>query len=226
MELSKLELQQILREMKIKISVNQSYDELKALLKQENHNRWLKSVSQNADGRKTTVKRVIRRKKTAEKPDTKIRHAENDRINEKPYSTHLSYDPQQEHEIKTPEQHSTRPLVFVKNKNTGENSDKIFSRTKNVFESVKKRANNCCELCTRKDSDSRLGLEPHYIVPPSSGGDHSIKNVVLLCHECLEKIKNRQNPSDIKKLKRKARARIYGSIEVVKKACLHPHKET
>ncbi len=225
MELSKLEIQLMLREMNIKISADQSYDELKGLLQKENHNRWLKSVSANLDGKNPKAKQVIKRRRKADKkPVVQIDQVVKDTIKDRNYEAQYADELSTEHEYNPSSPHSTRPLVFVKDKNTGDNPNKIFSRTKNVFASVKKRANNCCELCAKKDDDISLVLEPHYIVPPSDGGDHSIKNVVLLCRECLETVTNKQNPADIKKLKRKARSKIYASIEVVKKARLNPRK--
>lgn len=68
MTLSKLELQQMLREMNVKFSADETYEELKHRLQQENHSLWLKSVSKNrtANGGRSRV--VVRRRKETRQP--------------------------------------------------------------------------------------------------------------------------------------------------------------
>ena len=66
MTLSKLEVQQMLREMNVKFSADETLDALKQRLQKENHSLWLKSVSgsRTADGKSEKV-RVRKRKKEA-----------------------------------------------------------------------------------------------------------------------------------------------------------------
>ncbi|WP_054690946.1 hypothetical protein [Desulfosarcina cetonica] len=60
MTLSKLEIQQMLREMNVKFDADETYDELKQRLQKENHSLWLKSVSGD---------------RGATRPESKVRYA-------------------------------------------------------------------------------------------------------------------------------------------------------
>ena len=68
MALTKLELQQMLREMNVKFKADESYDELNRRLQQEHHNLWLKSVSNGRTASGGTGKKVIRKRKKAPVP--------------------------------------------------------------------------------------------------------------------------------------------------------------
>lgn len=216
----------MLREMHIKFSADESHEDLKTRLQKENNKRWLKSIRQNEEAASSS-KRVIRRKRSVSLPSTDV---EDDKIQEKsrsfdamdPFGEISYYGTQQEgdHQIE-----NDRPQVFVKDKKAGYDPEKIFSRTKNVFKSIMKRAGSACELCGIRsgatlENGGVAALELHYITPLSQGGEHEVKNAAALCEKCCKQVSIRKNPADIKKLKRKAREKIYSSIKVVRKAKL------
>ena len=58
---------------------------------------------------------------------------------------------------------------------------------------------------------------PFTIIPLDADGEHSIKNVVALCTDCLAALQNEPDPKTIKELKRRTRIKIYDSLEVVRK---------
>ncbi len=229
MELTKLEIQQMLREMHIKFPADESYESLRIRLQKENNQRWLRSISRNGNNAATTTRRIIRKRKPVlpqpqdaddDGTGAEASKAVFDHPHERKYAESRS-----EQEFGQDLNPDDRPAVFVKDKKTGHDPEKVFSRTKNVLESIMRRADNRCELCDiKRDSAMENGetanLELHYIIPLSEGGEHSIKNAVVLCPDCRETVNARKNPSDIKKLKRKAREKIYSSVEVIRKVKL------
>jgi len=90
-----------------------------------------------------------------------------------------------------------------------------FNRKKKVFDSVLKRAGHRCEPCDAAAAD--FGLAPYHLLPVEQGGEHSIKNVVALCPTCLAAVEADPDPKILKELKRKTRARLYDSLQVVRK---------
>ena len=221
MTLSKLELQQMLREMNVKFSADETYEELKHRLQQENHSLWLKSVSNNrtANGGRSRV--VVRRRK-----ETRQSAGEADQISTPATKTKVS--PFSSHEGVGEDGLRHRPASRprpIDKPSPGQHwkpaadGTKPFNRTKNVFSSVLKRAKHCCERCGKRPGDDAQAfeLQPYHIQPLSDGGEHSIKNVVALCPSCLEAIDADPSARELKELKRKTRSRLYGSLQVVRK---------
>jgi len=221
MTLSKLEIQQMLREMNIKFDADETIEALKQRLQQENHNRWLKSVSgsRSTDGR--TEKNLVRKRKkevppqdqktdlpgASAKPETSV----------KPTRRNLADSPRK------PEAAYGAPTIEKpapgKPWKAAADGTEPFNRKKNVFDSVLKRARMCCECCGTKTGEGTGdgGLESYHILPLSQGGEHSIKNVVALCPACREAMEKDPDPKTIKDLKRKTRSKLYDSLQVVRK---------
>jgi hypothetical protein len=220
MALTKLEIQQMLREMNVKFSADETYDALKLRLQQENHSLWLKSVSNNRSGGNDSRRVVVRkRKRGTSDGETAGTDAPSDQkpVFEKDtrrgttgqgHKPETAYVPRA---IEKPE--SGKPWKAAAD------GTQPFNRTKNVFQSVLKRAKHCCEHCGAKAGTDPDGKElvPFYIQPISGGGEHSIKNMVALCPVCVAVMEAGPSAKDIKELKRKTRSRLYGSLQVVRK---------
>ena len=212
MNLSKIELQEMLREMGLKFSPEASYDELRRMFQNENHRRWL--GANRPDG----PKRVVRRRRTAspapvDPPLTPVEaqlppQAESptpeasDRVPAKP-----RVRPRRELPARRPRQADTEPV--------------IVDRRQNVFATVLRRAKRCCELCDTPVPETENGattsLSPFYLTPLSDGGQEVIKNVVALCPGCRLKLETDPLPADLKTLKRKARQKVISSVVVIRR---------
>lgn len=221
MTLSKLEIQLMLREMKVKFHADETYEALEQRLQQENHSLWLKSVSgeRSVDGR--SEKRVIRKRKKVTFPEESLSDQTGPSTQpetlDKAATRHTDKRPR-----KIDSSHRSQPIERPapgKPWKAAADGTEPFNRKKKVFESVLRRTRKCCELCGKPtdDKSGAVDLEPFHILPLSEGGEHSIKNVVALCPACLELMLNDPDPKVIKELKRKTRTKIYGSLQVVKK---------
>ncbi|MEE4111937.1 MAG: hypothetical protein V2I40_03920, partial [Desulfobacteraceae bacterium] len=149
MTLSKLEIQQMLREMNVKFNAEETYDALKQRLQQENHNRWLKSMSGNRSTAGTTQRILVKkRKKEVPSPDSTG------------YPTSGSAKPEDSGKSATrtipgyPRQPEPtyRPQMVEKPApgkpwKAAADGTEPFNRKKKVFESVLRRARMCCERC-------------------------------------------------------------------------------
>ena len=221
MALSKLEIQQMLREMNVKFDADETYEELKHRLQQENHSLWLKSVSGNrsANGDKQRVVVRKRRKKiTAEDEASEtVPHATGKTAIEKS-SRHAATNHGRKYEAGYRPRPIEKPEPGQPWKSAADGT-RPFNRTKNVFSSVLRRAKNCCERCGKPSDEGPHGidLQPFYIQPLSEGGEHSIKNMVALCSACREAMDADPSTREIKELKRKTRSRLYDSLQVVRK---------
>lgn len=221
MTLSKLEIQQMLREMNIKFDAAETIETLRQRLQQENHNRWLKSVSGSRSAHGRTEKNLVRKRKkegpsqdpitdspgAAAKPETSV----------KPTRRNLAdFTRKPEAALGAPPIEKPAPGKPWK---AAADGTEPFNRKKNVFDSVLKRARMCCECCGTKTGEETGdgGLEPYHILPLSQGGEHSIKNVVALCPACREAMEKDPDPKAIKDLKRKTRSKLYDSLQVVRK---------
>ena len=215
MNLSKIELQEMLREMGLKFSVTASYDELRQLFQDENHRRWL------GQNRPDGPKRVIRRRRTqpsvapearppsaAEPSHEKLAPTKPDQADVRPGTS--KFRPRRELPVRRFGRRDDGPAV---------------DRQQNVFATVLRRAKRCCELCdaTAPEIDSQASpqgkgfLSPFYLVPLSEGGQEVIKNVVALCPECLRKLEAQPTAGDLKTLKRRARQKVISSVVVIRR---------
>jgi len=221
MALSKLEIQQMLREMNVKFNAEETYEDLKQRLQKENQSLWLKAVSENrTEGRNSKRVVVRKRRKTAvpQNPTSGVSdEPEKLRTERKP----ASRSDAARLRIRQPE----APRHFIEKPAPGKpwkataDGTEPFNRKKKVFETVLRRARMRCENCGR-DCDAAAGqpeLQPFHIIPLEEGGEHSIKNVVALCPECLAVLQNDPDPKTTKELKRRTRTKIYDSLEVVRK---------
>jgi len=221
MALTKLEMQQMLREMNVKFSADETYEELKQRLQKENHSRWLKSVAGSRTSAGKPEKVVVRKRKKEPqvqgpapeattpppKPQKKTRPASRPTVGKR---THA--DPSHHrHPIEKP--------APGKPWKEAANGTEPFNRKKNVFLSVLRRSRRRCEGCGHPtdEASGQPKLAPFHILPLDQGGEHSIKNVVALCPDCLAAAQNEPDPKMIRELKRKARAKLYDSLEVVRK---------
>jgi hypothetical protein len=221
MTLSKLEIQQMLREMHIKFDADETLDALEQRLQQEHHRRWLKSVSESrsADGGKDHI-RVRKRKKQVLLPNPIAGPPSESGQSEISGGTTRRTAPAYP---RNPEPaHGAPPIdkpAPGKPWKAAANGTEPFNRKKNVFDSVLRRARACCECCGTKAREA-IGAEdlaPYHILPLSQGGEHSIKNVVALCPACRLAMQNDPDPKTIKHLKRQTRAKLYDSLQVVRK---------
>ena len=221
MTLSKLEIQQMLREMHIKFDADETLDALEQRLQQEHHRRWLKSVSESrsADGRNDNI-RVRKRKKEGLSQNQITGPASEAAQPETSGRTTPRTAPG--YPRKPEPAHGAQPIdkpAPGKPWKPAANGTEPFNRKKNVFDSVLRRARMCCECCGTKAGEEigAEGLEPYHILPLSQGGEHSIKNVVALCPACRATMENDPDPKAIKNLKRQTRAKLYDSLQVVRK---------
>ena len=221
MTLSKLEMQQMLREMNVKFSADESYQELKQRLQQENHALWLKSVAAKKDAGGHADQVVVRkRSKTSPTPesasDWAVPPAETsqERQPRSPTTTGRKQSLVQNYHRQTIE----KPAPGKPWKEAA-NGTEPFNRKKKVFATVLRRARMCCEGCDQsfQEASGQPQLEPFHIVPLDQGGEHSIKNVVALCPACLTAVQSQPDPKMIKTLKKKTRGKIYDSLKVVRK---------
>jgi 5-methylcytosine-specific restriction enzyme A len=221
MALSKLEIQQMLREMNVKFDADESYEELKHRLQQEHHSLWLKSVSAKqaaGNGGKNVIVKKRRKKDSTES------RADEDKV-------HFSKQvPTEKHPRRRLPDHGTRSEPVhrtrtIEKPEPGQpwkpaaDGTQPFNRTKNVFNSVLKRAKGCCERCGKEAGQDphRFELQPYYIQPLSEGGQHSTKNMVALCPACSAAIDADPSVKALKELKRKTRSRLYDTLQVVRK---------
>ena len=75
----------------------------------------------------------------------------------------------------------------------------------------------CCGTQTGQGTESDFSLKPYHIEPLDQGGEDSVKNVVALCPTCFDKMGKNPDGKCIKALKRKTRAKLYDTLQVVKK---------
>lgn len=228
MTLSKLEIQQMLREMNVKFHADETLEELKQRLHRENHSLWLKSVSGNRDNSGGTKKILIRKRKkdvppqgmTGEPPKVDARPGKFERPTPKsapgyPRKLESAFQPQP----------IEKPAPGKPWKAAADGTEP-FNRKKNVFDSVLRRAGHRCEHCgARPDEiDQGADLEAYHILPLSQGGEHSIKNVVALCPACRDAMEKDPDPKVIKELKRKTRSKLYDSLQVVRKVSVRSRR--
>ncbi len=218
MTLSKLEIQQMLREMNVKFDADDTYDTLKQRLQQENHRRWLKSVSgiRSAGGETDAV--LVKKRKKEVPWQAPVTDPPRDSVNP---ATSATPTPPAGHRNTEPA-HRSHPIdkpAPGKPWKAAADGTEPFNRKKNVFDSVLKRSRMCCECCGAKTGEES-GLDrlaPYHILPLVKGGEHSIKNVVALCPACLASMEKDPDPKAIKDLKRKTRSRLYDSLQVLRK---------
>lgn len=221
MTLSKLEIQQMLREMNVKFHADETYEELKQRFQQANHSLWLKSVSRDRTTAGRTEKILVRKRKQEAPPQDLITDpastSTKPEASGKPATRSASGYP-----AKPEPAYRPRPIekpVPGKPWKMAADGTEPFNRNKNVFDSILRRARMCCERCGIKSGEGTgaADLEPYHILPLSQGGEHSIKNVVALCPICREAMENDPDPKAIKDLKRKTRSKLYEALQVVRK---------
>jgi 5-methylcytosine-specific restriction enzyme A len=221
MTLSKLEIQQMLREMNVKFNADDTYEELKHRLQQENHSLWLKSVSGELTPSGASKNILVRKRKkeaSAQDQATVSPDASLDgQLPQKPVERGAGDYPRRPAPVYRP-QPIDQPAPGKPWKAAADGTEP-FNRKKNVFDTVLRRARMCCECCGIESGhgNEAIDLAPYYIHPLSQGGEHTIKNVVALCPACQEAMAANPSPKAIKDLKRKTRSKLYDSLQVVKK---------
>jgi 5-methylcytosine-specific restriction enzyme A len=226
MHLTKLELQEMLREMGVKFSHTESYDNLKKLFQAENHIRWMGKVQSNGRRSNGCLKRVVRKRVNMDSEKMVILSSPAaPKSDSRPTLKSVSKNGRQTtSKIKAgSQQRQIRSGASTLSKSASAKQDlRVTSeQDKNIFSTVLRRSQHCCELCGHpSESKEDKGLEdlkPFHIVPPVAGGQTSIKNVVALCGACFQRMSTKAQPSDLKQLKRKARGRIIRSIKIQRK---------
>jgi hypothetical protein len=221
MALRKLEIQQMLREMNVKFSAEETYEDLKQRLQKENQSLWLKAVSENRTQGGSSKRVVVRkrRKTTALQDPSSDAPAESEPLRTKGETASRSDAARsRRRQPQVPRNAIEKPPPGKPWKAAADGTEP-FNRKRKVFETVLRRSRMCCENCG-KDGDAASGhpqLQPFAIIPQEEGGEHSIKNVVALCPDCLTALQNDPDPKTIKALKRKTRSKIYNALEVVRK---------
>lgn len=210
MNLSKTELQEMLREMGLKFSPDTSYEELRRMFQDENHRRWL------GEHRPEGPKRVIRRRRSAvAAPSGAPAAPATEAAPEKEAA------PPPDLPSKTAAKTIVRPRRELSSRRLRREKETplFIDRHQNVFATVLRRARHRCELCEAAAPEAgALGfLSPFYLIPLSEGGQEVIKNVVALCPDCRLKLENQPTPADLKTLKRKARQKVISSVVVVRR---------
>jgi hypothetical protein len=217
MALSKLEMQQMLREMNVKFSPDETYEDLKQRLQKENQSLWLKSVTESRKQGGGSGRVVVRKRR--KEPALQTSPADSDLPQGKRKTPFPSESmPSRRHPPAAPRHFIEKPEPGRPWKEAA-NGTEPFNRKKNVFETVLRRARMCCENCGKASGEAsgESDLKPFRILPLEQGGENSVKNVVALCPACLEAMQNDPDPKTIKALRRKTRVRIYDDLEVVRK---------
>lgn len=221
MTLSKLEVQQMLREMNVKFSADETHGALKQRLQREHHRLWMKSVSGGRATDSGIEKTVVRKRKKAAAGQNPINDSPSTsakpKISAKPNHGIASHYPRNS-EV-------THRTLSIEKPEPGKpwkaaaDGTEPFNRNKNVFDSVLRRARMCCERCgiQSDQKDGTADLEAYYLLPLSQGGEHSIKNVVALCPVCLDAMQADPDPKVVRDLKRKTRLKIHNIPMVVSK---------
>jgi 5-methylcytosine-specific restriction enzyme A len=225
MTLSKLEIQQMLREMNVKFHADDTYEALKQRLQAENHSLWLKSMSTTRSPTGGAEKIRIRKRKpeaslpdqAADPPGTSIKPETS--VKPRKRITREGGDRSETASRRPPIE---KPLPGEPWKAAAEGTEP-FNRKKHVFDNVLRRARMCCERCGIRSGHENptVRLEPYYILPLSQGGEHSIKNVVALCPACRDALIEVPSQKAIKDLKRKTRSKLHHSLQVLKKKTRH-----
>lgn len=204
--LTKKELQQTLREMKVRIPPNATIEELEGILKRENHLRWMARVDGAGEAIERPPGAIRRRRGTKEKlPGPTLDPPKG----EVPGSAGI---PRKGPERRRPSR--TYPPVELQQKKPRPDLSRfpIFDPKKNIDETVLRRARGACELCDGQTAPS--DLIPHFIGDPRPDGEQTFKNTVALCPVCLHRIRTEPHPGDIKKLKKKGRAKLISEVIV------------
>jgi 5-methylcytosine-specific restriction enzyme A len=218
MNLSKIELQEMLREMGLKFSHDTSYEELLRMFQSENHRRWL------GEHRPDGPKRVIRRRRLTAP-------ASSDTPLEATFATkpipRKEATPARDNSNGTLRKTKSRPRRDLPARRFKRDNDApvVLDRRQNVFATVLRRAKRCCELCETAPPEEPAAsggaveefLSPYYLVPLDEGGQEVVKNVVALCPDCRRKLSSQPRPADLKTLKRKAREKVIASVVVVRR---------
>lgn len=226
MHLTKLELQEMLREMGVKFSHTESYENLKKLFQEENHIRWMGKGQTHGPRQKDGLKRVIRKRSAPSVGNVVVQsnppHEKSDVMTES-MSVRENKKTLDSWERNRKKQPHAKPEFSESQIPTKSKPSEIFDRGKNVFATVLRRSQNCCELCGRQCSpgdDTREDLKPFHIHSLTSGSEMSVKNIVALCPVCHQRLSAEALPSDLKLLKRKARGKIIRTVQIQRKSRL------
>jgi hypothetical protein len=182
---------------------------------------WLKSVSENRTGGGSTKRVVVRKRRKEPNPQESPSDATDETENlrtERKSSSLFDAARSHRHQPALPRHAIEKPAPGKPWKEAASGIEP-FNRKKKVFATVLRRSRMCCENCG-KNCNAASGpseLQPFHILPLEQGGEHSIKNVVALCADCLAAMPDDPDPKTIKELKRKARVKIYDSLEVFRK---------
>lgn len=223
MHLTKLELQEMLREMGVKFSHTESYENLKKLFQAENHMRWMGKVQKNGQRSGHGLKRIIRKKAS---PGTskmvvvsKPSFTNSDIMSDAGGSRRNTKQTNNRERLKRKAAYTKSEFSESRTPPVQKHAEKS-DRCKDVFATVLRRAQNCCEFCGQNFSSDRNasdGPKPFHIQPLDLGGEVSVKNIVALCSTCYPRLTADAQPGDLKLLKRKARGKIIRTVHIQRK---------
>ncbi|MGD9211338.1 MAG: HNH endonuclease, partial [Desulfobacteraceae bacterium] len=189
----------------------------------ENHMRWMGKIPSKGQPSKNGYKKVIR-KRTAVGTKKMVVLSDPSIPEKSAASNHISFSKNSRTVSSSQRSRKKSSNVRADIPTSSPKLDKsqtvASNRNQNVFPTVLRRAQNCCELCgyqSKPVKEDDEALKPFYITPLASGGSLSIKNMVALCSECHRRLSADAQPSDLKHLKRKARGKIIRTIEIQRK---------
>lgn len=221
--LTKIELQQVLREMGVKFSHRETYTELMERYQKENHRRWLGLVEDPENpNRVKTVRKVMRKRGNTDTrtvpvsapfseaaPKTVIARPSRKRPEKKSPTRKTALPPRSlTNKAAEPEKKTSQSIETIATDSISLPKETILNRTHNVSLKVLQRANERCELCDLPCTTHRF----FQLTPESNTNLQDIKNMVALCSSCYEKMRLENKKSDLSKLKRVARGRIISPI--------------
>ena len=223
LSLTKIEIQEILREMGVKISHKSTYEELVEIYKKENHRRWL-GISDNPRIRPKAerVKGFVRRRPAMisskiepmpsaplPDPETHNNHQSvkaNKSMAPEPPPKSLNDNPPVS-DVSTDVNPVTPPMPVIINES--------------VRDMAMKRAKGFCELCEKpvanEGNNVEDSLQLFYFSSDSDSVNKNIKSVALLCPDCFKRMDRKIEKKDISKLKKMARRRISAPLVVMER---------
>lgn len=244
--LTKIELQDMLREMGVNFSHEESHETLMEMFKQENHRRWLGAVrNQGASSRASLGRNKIRRRRgtitqsITPPPLPSVKEkvlsifkeellAASKRPAEKPVEKKIEekFDGMVESVSEKTKPQFAEPESFESKSFERETFDQqpvMIDKDAllNLEKQLMKRAHKSCELCLipfKIGEDSHpLDFNIFYITKRINGGRDTLKNTVALCGFCNSKVSKDPSKMVLTTLKKKARSRVLPPLVVMKK---------
>lgn len=227
LSLTKIQIQEVLREMGVKISHKSTYEELVEIYRKENHKRWLGiSDDPRITPKAERVKGFVRRRPG--NLSSKMERIEPvSQPNRENSETHLSAKANESKEPEFPQKSlNDNPPVSDVSPDVDPDIDNDKQAVpailnKNIRDMVMKRAKGCCELCEKsadnEENHEDATMQLFDLLPESDSVNKTVKSVVALCSDCYKRMCRERQKKDISKLKKMARRRISAPLVVMEK---------